>query len=248
MFQKPTFLLLWAATLWATPAWGAAITLARSFDHTAVLTNSPIVVTVSFTNSDTVTVRGFYYADQLPSGLEVTTLNVTLNGSSITNYTFESGQAGDVYTGCTPYRWVLEQPLGFTQTHPIPPKTGGQIVYAINSAAAGTFVLQQFGWIGYDSNNVTELFAASLETDQQTVSFLPAFPPEHPILTISNSLVNVAFPTQSGVTYRIEFKDELTDPDWTLLTSVVGTGGSVTRQDPAELRAHRFYRVGVSVP
>lgn len=57
---------------------------------------------------------------------------------------------------------------------------------------------------------------------------------------------NISFPTVAGKTYAIEYKNDLTDVQWDLLTTVAGTGGvlQVTDTDAA-LRAKRFYRIRI---
>jgi hypothetical protein len=242
MIRQIKLFLLGLTALLAVPVFGAADFLARSFDRTVAPTNESIVVTVNFTNPEPSVLRGFYYADQVPSELEVTPLSLTLDGQSITNYTFESGQDGDVYAGCTPYRWVLEQPGSFPENNPVPPQAHAQIVYALRSAVSGTFVLQQFGWVGYDPAGSNALFGFSESTDQQTLSILSPFLPS-PVLTITNERVNLTFPTVSGVSYTVEFKDELTAAVWQPLNSVTGSGETMLVEDPAELRASRFYRL-----
>ena len=60
----------------------SSLTLTRTFDKTVALTN---------TSPDAL--RGFCYFDEVPSGLTVTTVSVTLNGQFLTNFGFESGLA-----------------------------------------------------------------------------------------------------------------------------------------------------------
>jgi len=60
---------------------------------------------------------------------------------------------------------------------------------------------------------------------------------------IGNGYFGFTFPSQSGLTYVIEWKDTLGDPEWTTLTNMVGTGSSVLVKDYDALRASRFYRV-----
>jgi hypothetical protein len=126
---------------------------------------------VNFTNGGTAASRGFYYAEQVPSGLAVSTLSLMVNGNAVTNYLLESGQDGDVYPGCTPYRWVLEQPTNFTQANPIPPQVPVQIVYAITSSVSNIFNLQQFSWVGFDPTMTNVSFGYSETADQQSVIF-----------------------------------------------------------------------------
>jgi len=145
--------------------------LTRSFNKTITIANSQIIVTVNFTNGGTAASRGFYYADQVPSGLAVSTLSLTVNGNAVTNYLFESGQDGDVYPGCIPYRWVLEQPTNFAQANPIPPQAPVQIVYAITSSVSNIFNLQQFSWVGFDPTMTNAAFGYSETSDQQSVTY-----------------------------------------------------------------------------
>jgi hypothetical protein len=54
----------------------------------------------------------------------------------------------------------------------------------------------------------------------------------------------IRFPTEPARTYRVEYKAELTDPDWTLLATVEGTGAPLEITDPsAALLERRYYRV-----
>lgn len=174
MTQRTIALALGAAVLLLPGAFGFQSdnsSLTRSFNKTVALTNSQIVVTVNFTNGGTAASRGFYYTDQVPSGLAVSTLSLMLNGNAVTNYLFESGQDGDVYAGCTPYRWVLEQPTNFTQANLIPPQVPVQIIYTITSSVSNIFDLQQFSWVGFDPTSTNASFGYSETTVQQLVIF-----------------------------------------------------------------------------
>jgi uncharacterized repeat protein (TIGR01451 family) len=54
---------------------------------------------------------------------------------------------------------------------------------------------------------------------------------------------SMSIPTQTGFSYRVEYKDQLTDPAWSTLTTVVGNGTTQTITDPGPLPPTRFYRV-----
>lgn len=58
----------------------------------------------------------------------------------------------------------------------------------------------------------------------------------------SGSNVNISFPTQAGVVYRVFYRNELNAGSWSLLTSVLGTGTVKTVSDPAA-STQRFYKV-----
>jgi len=154
------------------PPASALSTTTRTFSRDLSRTNSPIIVTVTFTNADAGSYRGFYYTEQLPSGLSVTPLAVSLNGTPISNYTFETGLSGDVYPGCTPQRWILETPPAFAESNPVTLSGQVQITYSINSSSAGLFRLQQFSWTALDADTNTAAFGTSAITDQHTVAFL----------------------------------------------------------------------------
>ncbi len=146
--------------------------LARTVSHTLALTNTPILATATFTNRSTHAVRGFFYSEQLSPGLAVTTVGVTLNGQSITNFVLEAGQEGDVYPGYTPWRWRLESPTNFTEAHPIGAQASVQISYSISSSTQGCFSLPEFVWAGYWPNDTNACFGCSESVDQRSVWFV----------------------------------------------------------------------------
>jgi uncharacterized repeat protein (TIGR01451 family) len=157
-----------ALALWAPVALGFSSdgsSVARNFNRSVVRTNSTVVATVTFTNAGAVPLHGFYYAEQLPSSLSVTTLGVSLNNQQITNYIFEFGQDGDVFAGRTPYRWVLEHPPAFSQTNPVPAAGCVQIVYSVCSSVATSFSLDQFMWVGFVQTTTNVAFGSSDNAD-----------------------------------------------------------------------------------
>jgi hypothetical protein len=212
--------------------------LTRSFNQTVGLTNFPIVVTATFTNGGTNALRGFYYADELPSAFAVATLSLTLNGQVVTNYTFEAGQDGDVYAGCTPYRWVLEQPPSFTDSNSMPPNATVQIVYSITSSAAGSFSLQQFSWAGYDLVNTNSSFGYSENADQQSVSFLTTITPPSVTGQFSTSGFTLQLDGVPWLSYLIEASTNLYD--WVPL--VTNTAPFSFTDTNAPGYSLRFYR------
>jgi len=70
---------------------------------------------------------------------------------------------------------------------------------------------------------------------------------QQPRLTISRSggQVTVSFPTQTGLSYTVQYKNLLTDPIWqTISPSVIGDG-SVKSVSQLAGQPSRFYRVSV---
>src|ERR1017187_1265209 len=80
--RKPVACLLAASVLGAITAQAVTLTgdlpLLRTFDRTLALVASPITVTATLTNLSTNALRGFYYFEQVPSAIVVTTVGVTL--------------------------------------------------------------------------------------------------------------------------------------------------------------------------
>ncbi len=161
-------------TLLAPQAFGfstGSLSLVRTVNLTTALAGSAVTVTATLTNGGAAGLRGFYYADQLPSGLTVSTVKVTLNGRPVTDFTFESGQDGEVYAGLTPRRWRLETPTNFAEANPIPAGGVAQIVYSVTAPSAGFFLLQQFAWAACFADRSSTAFGCSEIADQQTLLF-----------------------------------------------------------------------------
>ena len=59
--------------------------------------------------------------------------------------------------------------------------------------------------------------------------------------------IELEVPTVPSVRYIIEFKDDLSDPQWQVLVTRTGDGSSFTVSDPGTL-PHRFIRVRVQSP
>ena len=134
------------------------ISLNRTFepaDFSTVGEGGVITVTIDVVNNEAVTLRGFYFSDQVPNGWSVSTADVSVNEVPIGDYTYGQGAANEIYTGFTPHRWTLEMPQGggvFSPTHAIA-ATGGtaQIVYTmmVSGGAGGDYAPGQEGWAGW---------------------------------------------------------------------------------------------------
>ncbi len=87
--------------------------------------------------------------------------------------------------------------------------------------------------------NARELRAGTDPRDSTSRPFIHVVPTGNATL--------LRFPTQLGVTYRLEYKDALTDTTWLLLADQIpGTGAETELTDPTALaRPHRFYRLRV---
>jgi hypothetical protein len=79
----------------------------------------------------------------------------------------------------------------------------------------------------------------------------PALQPLVPIAgasTVANGSFSLSFPSENGKSYTVQYKNTLSDPAWTDLETVVGTGGNLPITDAAAAQQRtRFYRV-ISTP
>jgi hypothetical protein len=64
-----------------------------------------------------------------------------------------------------------------------------------------------------------------------------------PTVVSSNANLNLAFGSQTGFTYVVEYKTNLNSPGWTSLLTTNGTGNPVLIQDPITNGFSRFYRI-----
>lgn len=69
-------------------------------------------------------------------------------------------------------------------------------------------------------------------------------------ITQNATSVTVSWPSQTGVTYRVQWKNALTDPTWqSIVPDIAGTGSTINWIDNGSqtggLPATRFYRVGL---
>lgn len=217
-------------------------TIARSFDKEEAVAGESIMVTVSFTNLEVNELRGFYYTEYIPDGLSVSTENVKIDASDVTNYVFEIGQVGNVYAGYVPFRWILETPSDFSENNTINQSATLKIVYRITSSQAGTFSLDEFCWAGYYQDAAAgekAAFGHSEDADKQTITFTAN--PELPVANFSGT------PTTGTAPLEVSFTDSTTgDIDsrsWTF-----GDGGSSTAQNPTYIYDdHGAYTVSLTV-
>ena len=155
-------------------------TISRSFDKLEEVVGGSIRVTLTFSNLEATALRGFFYSDHIPDDLTVSTESVTVNGTPVTGYTYESGAAGDVWTGSTTHRWILETPTSFEEDNPVPSGASVVIVYLLSSPATGTFELNEFNWVGYYQSSLDAAFGHSETSDSTTLEFLDEGGPVRP--------------------------------------------------------------------
>jgi hypothetical protein len=75
----------------------------------------------------------------------------------------------------------------------------------------------------------------------------PTVPPLVPVIgapTMIKGFFRLSFPTTNGKLYTVQYKNALSDPAWTDLKTVAGTGGSLSIADvTAAQHPRRFYRI-----
>ncbi len=90
-------------------------------------------------------------------------------------------------------------------------------------------------------------FVAVLNGDIGSPGYLANTPTVSEAGYAQNEGFVLKFTTQPNLNYRVEYKDNLTDADWLVLTSFTATSDSSTFTDPtAETNSARFYRVVVA--
>jgi hypothetical protein len=72
-----------------------------------------------------------------------------------------------------------------------------------------------------------------------------AAPPRIVNMSYSGGRFDLGFATESGATYRVEYKNDLNDATWTTLTTVTGDGNPAALNDPTATVPRRFYRIRV---
>lgn len=61
--------------------------------------------------------------------------------------------------------------------------------------------------------------------------------------TLSSNNFSFSIPSQSGRVYQLEYKNNITDTNWTPLPLVAGNGTNLIMTDPTATNSQRFYRV-----
>jgi hypothetical protein len=90
---------------------------------------------------------------------------------------------------------------------------------------------------------VTDNRTAPLSNSKSfTIAVVP--PPRLSLATITNSVMNFAWSTYPGKTYRVVYKDDLNAPSWTPLdTDAIAAGYLLFGSDTNTPSHQRFYRV-----
>ena len=105
------------------------------------------------------------------------------------------------------------------------------------------------GWrkVTLDGSQTT-LQLGGLSGNEVNVNFLmliPTIPSPKLTATINGGNITVSFPTQTGYSYQLQYKDHLTDANWISLGSPISGNGSVQSGTDTATGSARFYQVQV---
>jgi Tol biopolymer transport system component len=91
-----------------------------------------------------------------------------------------------------------------------------------------------------DLNRALDLFSLRISAGGST----PLFVGQILYQPGGSSAPVIVWPVVDGMTYHVEYKDQLSDPEWTTLsTSIQIIGGQASATDPTPHLSHRFYRI-----
>lgn len=120
----------------------------RIFPGQYIDQGSAALVTAQFVSDETAPIVGLYYSEQFPSWLEVTPLDVTLNGES-TPFVYELGDVDEVVPGTYSHRWILDDPVEiYGDRTVLSPGDVLAVTYHIRSYVVATFAANADGWFG----------------------------------------------------------------------------------------------------
>jgi hypothetical protein len=145
---------------------------------------------------------------------------------------------GVTATGTAPlsYQWSLAG---------VPLTDGG----AISGSTSSTLMIQGVASINLGDYSVTITNACGAVTSgPATLSTETSAVPIITSMELLGGIFQLTFETKGGQTYVVEYKNNLTDPIWTPLQTVLGDGFEHQVIDPGPLPTARFYRVRMTGP
>jgi len=115
------------------------------------------------------------------------------------------------------------------------PGAGALVQIVARVDTPGTKVNSAAGTItGGDANPGNNTATASVSVQSAPVITNPGF---------SGGAFQFSFATENGVSYTVQYKHSLTDPDWTTLQVIQGNGSVQQAKDSSPAADQRFYRV-----
>ena len=145
-----------------------------------------------------------------------------------TNITFTANATG---TGPLTYFWYLNGTALVDNTNVMGSTSNILTILAVGTENLGEYNVVVSNACGVDISPPAELSVPSVLS---------------PIIAgqdSGNGSFQFSFPTQLGVSYVVEYTEDLTSPDWTPLETVEGDGDARSAVDPSPDAPKRFYRV-----
>ncbi len=148
--------LMWALLL------GLSITLAGSTHNVgwqrilsaqAVFSGDSVQLTLRFINHEADTLRGFYFCENIPAGLDVAIGKIKINSSVIASTSHEITGSGALYAGASTHRTILETPPAFTENNALAPGDTLLATFWLSSQTAESYALENAHWVGYFGAN-----------------------------------------------------------------------------------------------
>ncbi len=152
----------------------------------------------------------------------------------------------------------LGQTVQFTATATDPDSWYQTLTFSLTNSPAGANLVPVTGSFTWTATNIfapsTNSFTIRVTdngtppaSDAKTFSVIVQPPLQFASITANGNVVNFTFASLLGQTYQLEYKNNLSDPQWTLLgTPVAGTGGPLALNDNSPLPMQRFYRLVVT--
>lgn len=185
---------------------------------------------------------------------------------------FENGEWGNYtrnYPVGTYHVWLRSATgNGANTTATLEKVTSGQGTTTQTTAPVGTFAIANNGWGSYgwaqlkDVSNQpavvvidgfpnTLRFGRPVATPGANVNFLmlvPVLAPTQLKVARAGNTTSITLPAQTGFSYQVQYKNNLTDPTWNNLGSVVTGNNTVQTVNDTTTQASRFYRAIISQP
>ncbi len=83
------------------------------------------------------------------------------------------------------------------------------------------------------------------EVNVNFMMLVPTTPSPKLVTVVSAGNITISFPTQSGFSYQVQYKNHLTDANWTALGGSIAGDGSVKSAGDSTAPTSRFYRVQI---
>ncbi len=153
---------------------------------------------------------------------------------------------------------TLPSAVTFVSASPGGLNSNGVIVFPVGTLLSGSSSAMTITVLANASGVITNTAVATTSTpvsnngsgttiNVMSVTVPPTIAAVGLAVTAGNGL-SISVNSGSGLSYSLAYKNLLTDPSWTILpsTTLTGTGGIITLQDPSPKQEQRFYVVVVN--